>query len=616
MSSDTGALSLLTAKAMLLLRREHELYALRLERERIELWNKVFHKLSPDLEHETPGSLVQKWTRLMVGELSFQIAAVYTPVDEGSAVALLAAESHVPMPERLGLNDAARRFLGEHPVGDYRLGAPEPLDVLARAAGFEDFFWMLLRTRVRSLLLLCGFAAAAGNAPTLNAYDSTHFELSGKHLGALLENLGLIGELDRERSELAASNDQLEQAMAELRRETSERLQLERELRHSQKLEALGRMVAGIGHEINNPLAYVLSNLEYVQRETRESHRNPEQKDPAALAEAIAEAISGAERIRSIVNATREFSRPLEEAPRAVDVRECLDAAHRIVANELRHRAKLAQTLENVPHVMADPHRLGQVFVNLLVNAVHSMPEGRPENEIRVTCSQRDESHVTVSVSDNGRGIAEHDLDRVFEPFFSSDAHSKGMGLGLSICRGIIDGFGGNIEIDSQVGRGTTVTVQLRVAPDSPEAEAALRQSLVPEGDPTRPARVLLIDDEPAVLRGLGRVLRGHEVVMATDGREGVELYKSGRFDIVFCDLMMPGFSGVDFVQELERLGPGHAQRVVLMTGGIVSDAIRSSVSKSPSVCITKPLDSAQLRRLIAKSVSAPSQPPNGSTSG
>jgi signal transduction histidine kinase/CheY-like chemotaxis protein len=604
MSSDTGALSLLTAKAMLLLRRESELHALRAERGSIELWNKVFH--------ETPASLVRKWTVLMVEELSFQMAAVYSPAEGGSAFALLAAESHVPMPETLDVDDVARRFFHERPVGDYRAGDPAQLDEFAHAAGFETFFWMVLRTRVRALLLLCGFAAPAGKAPTLNAYDYSHFELSGKHLGALLENLGLIGELDRERSELAGSNDQLELAMAQLRNETSERLQLERELRHSQKLEALGRMVAGIGHEINNPLAYVLSNLEYVLREIREARSELGGECWIALGEAVSEAISGAERIQSIVNATREFSRPLEEAPRAVNLRECLESAHRIVANELRHRAKLTQTLEDVPHVMADPHRLGQVFVNLLVNAVHSMPEGRPANEIRVKCRRKDEEYVALSVSDNGRGIPEQDLDRVFEPFYSSDAHSKGMGLGLFICRGIIDSFGGSIELDSKIDRGTTVTVQLRVAPESPEAQAALRQSLAPEDGPARSARVLLIDDEPAVLRGLGRVLRGHEVAMATDGREGVELYKSGRFDIVFCDLMMPGFSGIDFVQELERLGPGHAARVVLMTGGIVSDAIQSSVSKSSSRCITKPLDSAQLRRLIAKSVSAGGQPAGG----
>jgi signal transduction histidine kinase/ActR/RegA family two-component response regulator len=608
MPSDTGALSLLTAKAMLLLRREHELYALRLERERIELWNKVFHRLSPDLEHETPRSLIREWTNLMVAELSFQMAAVYTPAEDGPAFTLLTAVSHVPMPEKLDV-DGVRHFLDEHPVGEFRASDPEALDEFARAAGFGNFFWMVLRTRGRALLLLCGFATTGGSAPTLNAHDSTHFELSGKHLGALLENLGLIGELDRERSELAESNDQLEQAMAQLRKETSERLQLERELRHSQKLEALGRMVAGIGHEINNPLAYVLSNLEYVQREIGEARSELGKNERRSLTESIVEAISGAKRIQSIVNATREFSRPLEEAARAVNVAECLESAHRIVANELRHRAKLTQTLENVPRVMADPHRLVQVFVNLLVNAVHSLPEGRAENEIRVTCSQGDEEHVAFSVSDNGRGIPEQDLDRVFEPFYSGDVHGTGMGLGLSICRGIIDSFGGSIELESKSGRGTTITVQLRVAPESPEAEAALPPSLAPEDRSSRPARVLLIDDEPAVLRGLGRVLRGHEVVMTTDGREGVELYKSSRFDIVFCDLMMPGFSGMDVVHELERLGSGHAERVVLMTGGIVSDAIRSAVSQSPSLCITKPLDSAQLRRLIAKSVSAASQP-------
>lgn len=617
MPSDVELLDLLTAKAMLLLRRERELFALRLERTRIELWIRVFHKLSLALNVKTPASLLDHWTELMVGELNFQLAAVYGPGQDPHTLVLQSSKSHVPLPANVAFDGEARGFMAEHPSGRYSPAGPHSLDRLAQVAGFSTFFWLRVAIRGQVLLLLCGYAPSSGISQNLSEYDFSHLEVAGKHLAALLENLELIAELDRERSGLAQSNAQLGEAMAQLRKEMSERLQLERGLRHAQKLEALGRMVAGIGHEINNPLAYVLSNLEFARSELAAMSSEVGDDRWLALQEALDEAAAGGERIKTIVSATREFSRPLEEPPRAVELHQSIAAAYRMVGNELRHRARFSQELETVPRVMADPHRLEQVFVNLLMNAVHAMPPDGLDNEIRVTCS-RDQDFVVVKVIDNGKGLSESDLEHVFEPFFSTRSDGKGTGLGLWICRGIIESFGGRIELASKLNSGTTVSLHVRVAPSSAAAEQALRDSLQPQNRPARrPARILLIDDEPAVLRALARVLNGHEVQMTGDGRRGVELYKTGQYDVVFCDVMMPGFTGMDFVRELAGIGPEHARRVVMVTGGVVSDTIQAFLDQTGQACVFKPFQATELRRLVRDfvalgpdSVRGPSQSP------
>ncbi|HMA91257.1 MAG TPA: ATP-binding protein [Polyangiaceae bacterium] len=604
MPSDPAIFEHLTSKAMLLLRRERELFGLRVERTRIEHWIKVFHGLALNPSLRTTTAVVQEWAELMVGELNFQVAAVYHLRAQAKKLELQCSQSHVPLPHDLELRPDLLGFLTTNPSGHYRRREPSEMEELARDLGLETLFWLRLTSQSGELLLLCGFAPSVSRTQKLNDYDFSHFRLSAKHLTTLLDNIALIEELDCERSELAQSNRQLEQALEKLRKEMSDRLQLERELRHAQKLEDLGRMVAGIGHEINNPLAYVLSNLQFVRDEIAAATFAGGEPTRQAINDAIEEAIAGGDRIRSIVNATRQFSKPLEEPPKPIELAPSLAAVLRMVSNELRHRAKYTEVIEAVPRVIADPHRLEQVFVNLLVNAVHALPYGPAQNEIRLTCTRENDSFVVIRIVDTGQGISESDLDRVFEPFFSTRAQGSGLGLGLWICRGIIESFGGRIELASKVGCGTTASVYLRVAPgaiESTPAQAKTTQLSLPAG---RQARILLIDDEPAVLRGLARVLKGHQVVMTDDGRNALETYKSGDFDIVFCDVMMPGFSGMEFVQELEKLGSEHARRVVLMTGGVDHEDIREFIAKSGNRCLSKPFETEKLQQCIRRALS------------
>src|SRR5690606_4686876 len=340
----------------------------------------------------------------------------------------------------------------------------------------------------------------------------------------------------------------------------------EKELRHAQKLEALGRLVAGIGHEVNNPLAYVMANLDWAVNElsrtttelaegaanvsapprsqpvrtappgvselraSRQPPASPPEGEPAdglvatlgAIRDALVEAASGAERIRPIVNSAREFSRPREEPPTAVDLSRCFDAALRIVGNEIRHRARLVVGFADTPPVLADPHRLEQVFVNLLMNALQALPDEGDHQEIVVRTEVKDRDWVVLTIRDTGTGIAEADLEHAFDPFFSTRQVGKGTGLGLWICRTIIESFGGTIGLESRLGHGTTARVTWPCAEVVETPTPARGRTPPPEPEARRRARILLVDDEPAVLRGLKRALSGHDIRATTNGREAV----------------------------------------------------------------------------------------------
>jgi len=238
-------------------------------------------------------------------------------------------------------------------------------------------------------------------------------------------------------------------------RDVSERKEMQARLMMSDRLAALGALAAGVAHEINNPLAYTVANLEFLDRELRESGA------AADLLEVTAEARDGAERVRQIVKDLRVFSRPDDGQKKLVDVRAALESAVNIASHQVKMRATLLKDYQEVPHVMAAAVRLGQVFLNLLVNAAQAIPEGNPNaNQIRVVLRKEGDS-VVVQVSDTGCGIPSPVRDRIFDPFFTTKPVGVGTGLGLSICHRIVAALGGDISVESEVGRGSTFRVRL-----------------------------------------------------------------------------------------------------------------------------------------------------------
>ncbi|MBU8896437.1 histidine kinase [Corallococcus sp. H22C18031201] len=388
-------------------------------------------------------------------------------------------------------------------------------------------------------------------------------------------------------------------------RDTTERKQLQAQLVVADRLASVGTLGAGVAHEINNPLAYMLVNLHLIREglERMEPHE-PQPGSVASLQQLVRETAEGAERIASIVRDLKVFARGEQESRTLpVDVRRAVELACKMADNVIRHRARLVTEFEPVPSVEASESRLCQVFLNLLLNAAQAIPEDSPttqDHEIRVVIRAGEAGRVVVEVRDTGIGMTPEVLGRIFDPFFTTKAVGVGTGLGLSICHGIIESMGGAIHAESEPGRGSTFRVVLRAAAREPEV--GLRGAT-----PVHPgarARILVVDDEPNVTLALQRSLASeHDVATANSAQAALRLVSEGvRFDLILCDVMMPGMTGMDLYHELGRCAPEQAGRMVFMTGGAFTPRTVSFLRDVPNLKLSKPLDLGQLRELVGRS--------------
>jgi CheY-like chemotaxis protein/two-component sensor histidine kinase len=315
--------------------------------------------------------------------------------------------------------------------------------------------------------------------------------------------------------------------------------------------------------------------------------------------------------VRHIVRDLKTFSRGDEETTRALDVRPVLESALAVCFNEVRHRARVRRELGEVARVVANEARLGQVFLNLLVNAAQAIPDGQLErHEIALRTFMDEKGRVVVEVSDTGSGIAPEHLERLFDPFFTTKPVGVGTGLGLSICHGIVSGLGGEIQVDSQVGKGTRVRVvlpaearQVEVLPTAAQqVEVLPARAAAPVEPPSRRARLLVVDDEPLVARGVTRLLEGEcSAESSSSARAALERLSQGeRFDLLLCDVMMPEMSGEAFFHQLGQVAPDQSERVVFITGGAFTPEARAFLeSLPPGRCLFKPLAAEVLRALV-----------------
>jgi signal transduction histidine kinase/CheY-like chemotaxis protein len=370
------------------------------------------------------------------------------------------------------------------------------------------------------------------------------------------------------------------------------------------RLAALGTLSAGVAHEINNPLTYVLVNLEHVVRQLRAHVASGE---PLGLEEidaqisALGQALEGATRVRGIVRDLMTFASGHIEARSLVDVRRVLDASIQMTAYELRHRARVERRMRDVPPVVANEAQLGQVFLNLLVNAVRAIPEGdMANNAITVQTELLANGRVVVLVSDTGEGIAAEDLPRIFDPFFTTRTNTESSGLGLSIAHGIVASLAGTLTVSSALGKGTEFRVEL---PAAPGYEATSRGTT--GFTPVRPSslRVLVVDEDPCVAEAIAMSLSDEHDAQVTNNATDVlaRIERGDDYDVILCDLMMPNVTGMDLYREVLRIAPQIASRIVFMTGGVYTANARAFVEGVPNRCIEKPPDMAKLRELVRR---------------
>ncbi len=395
-------------------------------------------------------------------------------------------------------------------------------------------------------------------------------------------------------------------------RDLTEQRQMQARLLLADRMVSVGTLAAGVAHEINNPLAYAMNNLEAVavRRLPGLVARLRELGGEAAIAgEELAQAAAmidvareGCDRMRDIVRDLRTFTRGADEDRRApIDVRRVLDASINLAWNELRHRARLVKQYDDVPPVVANEARLGQVFLNLLVNAAQALQVGdAAENVIHVIVSTDGGGSVSIEVRDSGPGIPAEHLTRIFDPFFTTKPVGVGTGLGLWICQGIVSSLGGQISAENTPGGGASIRVVLPADPDTP-----LDETPAPNAPHVRTVaprlRVLVIDDELAIGRTLAIGLADEfEVSTATSGRLALELLERDvRFDVVLCDLMMPDVSGMNVYERVVEHSPALASRFVFVTGGAFTERSRAFVERVGAPVLEKPFDLASLSTLL-----------------
>jgi PAS domain S-box-containing protein len=392
-----------------------------------------------------------------------------------------------------------------------------------------------------------------------------------------------------------------EPAALAIARDVQERKELQARLMQADRMASVGTLASGVAHEINNPLSFVIANLGVLADELQKLARQL----PAAreLVDVLADAREGADRVRRIVRDLGAFSRPEEDKRGPVDIVRVLEWSINMTWTQIRHRARLVKDYGAVPFVDSNEFRLSEVFVNLLVNAAQAIPEGNvAKNEIRLLTRLDNSGRVVVEVRDSGSGIPREIRNRIFEPFFTTKSVGVGTGLGLSICHGIVTQLGGEISVDSELGKGSTFRVILPAAHGLP-AEAALSE---PKAPPARRGRVLVVDDELLVGTSVQRALASeHDVVIVSSGQGALErLSAHEHFDVILCDLMMPEMTGMDLHAELRKRWPQLSERLVFITGGTFTPGAREFLERVANQRLEKPFDMEDLRVLIRDRIS------------
>lgn len=397
--------------------------------------------------------------------------------------------------------------------------------------------------------------------------------------------------------------------------------QLKRQLLQADRLAAVGRLAAGVAHEISNPATYVQASAGLLEGELARAQSALDEatraldspvENPSILAapldrarSAVAEIqrlleqnAAGVDRICSVVQDLRAFSRLEPGKVGIVYPNDVINDVCNLVSNVVRHKARLVKHLVAVPPVALPRGRLDQILTNLLVNAAQAIPDAPPQdNCVTISTEVRDEQ-VIIAVEDTGPGMTREQQKRLFEPFFTTKPHGVGVGIGLSICLEIARAHAGDIVCKSDLGRGTRFEVRF---PAAPHTEPRLPTPPPPPAPASRRPRVLLVDDEPSI-REVYSVLLADEfdVVTAAHGRGALALVdKAPSFDVIVSDIMMPDMDAAELIEAISKSRPALAERFILYTGGAVSERARRLVDGGQVPVLYKPLLTDELKAAI-----------------
>ena len=493
-SKSAEPLVMLQAKAMLLLRREREVHELRNERSRIMIWSKVLHELSLGLHAATPAPLLEKWVDALVSDLTYQIAAVYSVDSDSQELHHLHSLARSPLPECVEFDLAARSHLEAQAHGRYEEDRPEPLRGVADALDLGAFYWLLLPNYGQPILLLAGCAKGSEHFNAPNELDAGQFLLLGQHLAALLHNVALLNELDREKFELRASNAQLDINVRKLKETRAKLLQSGKVLAEVSRRAGMADMATGVLHNVGNALNSVnissdlaakrleklrLGGLERIatllgQEQTepledasrkvahylRElSHHLCGEKD--AILEELAALAKHIDHIKSVVSRQQRYAMTFDMSEPTCP-KELMEEALSI-----SHRAHDSQDVEvirkygDVPEINTDRHKVLQILVNFISNAKHALSASSTQpRKLVLSVEALPDRGVRFLVDDTGSGIAAEDLPKLF--LYGFTRRDAGHGFGLHASALFASELGGKVHGTSAgPGKGASFCLEL-----------------------------------------------------------------------------------------------------------------------------------------------------------
>ena len=478
-------------------------------------------------------------------------------------------------------------------------------DELSTAVSAGEGARMVWTPRVRMGEGLCGLVAARGAAIRLaDVGEDAWKAVAGcrdlaaagirAYLGVPLlardQVVGVLSVYSREAGSFGEEDEALLVGLASHAAVAIENSRLVQELLHAERLAAVGRIVAGVAHELNNPLAVVIGTADLLRREGVESR----------VDERLRRIGGQAQRAVKIVRSLLALARKQPTTWAATDVNALIEETLELEGYQFRSaRVTVVRELaSDVPGILADANQLQQVFTNLFLNALEAMREARGHGTLTVTTRCPDGEQVVVTVSDDGPGIPPRDIDRVFDPFFTTKKEQKGTGLGLSICRQIVETHRGRLRVQSESGAGTTFVVELPVRKDD------VRRLVEPVREASRPRAsqsVLLVEDERVVGDLLAEflTLEGHRVDRAANGREALALVGQREYALIVSDVRMPDLDGPALYRELAIVNPLLTRRMLFVTGDVMSPQTRRFLDESRLAYLEKPFGIGEFHAAI-----------------
>ncbi|MBN1960216.1 MAG: response regulator [Deltaproteobacteria bacterium] len=412
-------------------------------------------------------------------------------------------------------------------------------------------------------------------------------------------------------------------ALVGVHSDITERKLLQARVAQTDRLATMGMLAAGVAHEINNPLTYVIFNLETINRDIHkliacckkymphihsqfsldDSNLNQDLSiDLESFHSRLKDALTGSHRIADIVKSLRIFSRAKKYNLNPISISDILDTAANMTTNEMKYRCKLIKSYQEVPQLIADEGKLSQVFINLLINAAQAIEEGNAaNNEIQISTWHTNEK-IFVEIKDTGKGINLEEQKLLFVPFYTTKPIGEGTGLGLTIAQHILNEINGTIEVHSTPGKGSQFIVSIPINNATIYMEQEQQQTIVL---PKILGRILVIDDEAPIRGIIKRLLKDHIVIEADSGLQGQHILESDQnFDIIICDLMMPAVSGVEIHGWLSSHYPKLAEKIVFITGGAYLSEAQKYLSQLSNLRIEKPFDAITFKLVIEKQLS------------